>query len=142
MMEDDIILCRDFRKRFSGVLKEHNESVIQFFEKALAKVPPPRGWQNGANFFSCVCYYVPANVIELITDMDARRRFREEVFPKKHEPWGYPIDTYIAYVLKENKLKYWREIPYLVQHQDFKSTIGNRSTKRQSKFFIDDLEDV
>lgn len=142
MMEDDLKLCNGFRERLEKVLSEHKRDIVQFFERALAKKPLKRGWQNGGQFFSCVCYYMPARFTEVFNRERWKKSFKEDYFPKRHEPWGYPIDTYIAYVLGSNKMVYWRELPYLVQHLDFKSTLGGRSTKRQSKYFIDDLEGV
>lgn len=139
MMEDDLKLCENFREKFDDVLSKHPNDIVQFFERALAKRPLSRGWQSGGNFCSTVCYYVPAVFTPVFFSAKNRREFREDYFPRRHEPWGYPIDIYIAFVLGKNKMIYWREIPYLVQHLDFKSALGNRSTKRQSKYFIDDL---
>ena len=139
MMEDDIILCRNFRERLESVISKHEHDVVQFFERALAKNPLKCGWQPGGNFFSCVCYYMPAEFTDVFNIEQNKKDFCEW-FAKRDEPWGYPIDMYIAYVLGRGKMYYWREFPFLVQHSAFKSTLGNRSTKRQSKYFVDDLE--
>lgn len=138
MMEDDIILCKDFMNRLMDVLNRHKGDVVQFFERALCK-NLTNGWFNGRQFFSCCCYYMPAKHTSLFASKENKYKFTYEVFPKRNEPWGYPIDLYIAYVLGENKIKYWRELPYLVQHRNLKSTFKGRSTKRQSIYFIDDI---
>lgn len=139
MMEDDVILCENFRERLAKVVAKHQNDVIQFFERALSKTPLTKGYQPGSNFFSCVCYYMPAPLTQLFSDEGMKSDFKKW-FAKRDEPWSYPIDRYIAYVLGAKKLSYWRESPYLVQHSAMKSTLGNRSTKRQSRYFVDDLE--
>lgn len=139
MLEDDVILSKDFRSHLNRVLSTHSGDVVQFFERALAQKPLTGGWKNGAEFFSCVCYYMPARFTKVFSNHRNREEFRE-YFAKKHEPWGYPIDCYIAHVLGRNKMVYWREMPYIVQHSALQSTFKGRSTKRQSKYFIDDLK--
>lgn len=140
MMEDDLKLCKNFREKFDAVMTEHSGDVVQFFERALAKKPLSGGWQPGSQFFSCVCYYMPAEFTRVLGMPSYIYDFKYDYFPRRNEPWGYPIDTYIAYVLGRNKMIYWRQMPYLVQHLDFPSMFKGRSTKRQSKYFIDDLE--
>lgn len=138
MMEDDIKLSEDFERHFDRVMKEHSGDIVQFFEYALAKKPPQRGWQAGGNFYSCVCYYMPSAFSRVLAD-DRNVSDFKAWYAKRGEKWTYPIDTYIQYVLRKSGMIYWREIPYIVQHLDFKSMMGPRSSKRQSKFFIDDI---
>lgn len=139
MMEDDIILSKDFPKLFSDVMAKHDKDIVQFFEKALAKNPLPRGYRNGSEFFSCVCYYMPSEFTNVICNEGWIQKFKD-YYPSLKQPWNYPIDTYIQYVLKNTKMIYWREFPYIVQHGALKSNFKGRPLYRQSKFFIDDME--
>ena len=139
MMEDDAILCENFRKRFDNVIKDHGSDMIQFFEKPMAKTMPKRGFAKGSEFFSAVCYYMPSEFTDVFCSDYWVKRFKE-YYPTLKQPWNYPIDTYIQYVLKNNKMIYWREVPFLVQHSLLKSNFKGRAINRQTKFFIDDLE--
>lgn len=139
MMEDDIILSRTFEQRFAQVMSEHQSDIVQFFERALAKKPLKRGYANGGEFYSCVCYYMPAEFTQVICSQKWVDSFRAW-FPKLGEPWNYPIDTYIQYVLRNTRMIYWREFPFIVQHGALKSNFKGRPIYRQSRFFVDDLE--
>lgn len=139
MLEDDVKLCKDFMSRIMSVIESKKSDVIQFFTRALSK-NLSRGYKNGGDFSSTVCNYYPASFCKLLRDEGFIQYFKNVYYPKKHEPWTYPIDTYIAFVLGYNHIRHWLELPFFVQHLSFKSTLGNRSTKRQSIYFIDDLE--
>lgn len=138
MLEDDIKLCQDFMPKILGAIEAHKTDVIQFFTRALSK-NLSRGYKSGGDFSSTVCNYYPASFCKLLQDEGYIQYFKDVYYPKKHEPWTYPIDTYIAFVLGYNRMKHWLELPFFVQHLDFKSTLGGRSTKRQSIYFIDDM---
>lgn len=139
MIEDDIKLCDGFMDRITEAIQAHKTDVIQFFTRALSK-NLSRGYKNGGDFSSTVCNYYPASFCKLLQDAGYIQYFKEVYYPTKHEPWTYPIDTYIAFVLGYNKMRHWLELPFFVQHLSLKSTLGNRSTKRQSIYFIDDME--
>lgn len=139
MIEDDIKLCDGFMDRITEAIRAHKTDVIQFFTRALSK-NLSRGYKNGGDFSSTVCNYYPASFCKLLQDTGYIQYFKEVYYPTKHEPWTYPIDTYIAFVLGYNKMRHWLELPFFVQHLSLKSTLGNRSTKRQSIYFIDDME--
>ena len=139
MIEDDIKLCRDFMPRILAAIEAHKSDVIQFFTRALSK-RLSRGYKNGGDFSSTVCNYYPASFCRLLQNEGYIQYFKDVYYPTKHEPWTYPIDTYIAFVLGYNKMRHWLELPFFVQHLALKSTLGNRSTKRQSIYFIDDME--
>lgn len=139
MIEDDIKLCDGFIDKITEAIQAHKTDVIQFFTRALSK-NLSRGYKNGGDFSSTVCNYYPASFCKLLQDTGYIQYFKEVYYPTKHEPWTYPIDTYIAFVLGYNKMRHWLELPFFVQHLSLKSTLGNRSTKRQSIYFIDDME--
>jgi len=139
MIEDDIKLCDGFMEKIMKVLEQHKGEVVQFFTRALSK-NLSCGYKQGGTFSSTVCNYYPASFCKMLQDEEYIRYFKEVYYPTKHEPWTYPIDTYIAFVLGYNRMRHWLELPFLVQHLALKSTLGGRSTKRQSIYFIDDME--
>lgn len=141
MIEDDVLLCKGFMERITNAIEAHKADVIQFFTRALSK-NLSGGYKNGGSFSSTVCNYYPASFCKLLQNEEYIQYFKEVYYPTKHEPWTYPIDTYIAFVLGYNKMKHWLELPFFVQHLSLKSTLGNRSTKRQSIYFIDDMENA
>lgn len=139
MMEDDIILSENFSSLFDNAVRLHGDGVIQFFERALRKKPLKRGYAYGAEFYSCVCYYMPSEFTRIFCSDMWVNSFKKW-FSSLNEPWNYPIDTYIQYVLKNNRLVYWREFPWIVQHGKMKSNFKGRPLNRQSIFFVDDIE--
>lgn len=138
MIEDDVKLCNGFMDKITRVIEQHKGDVVQFFTRALSK-NLTGGWKQGGTFSSTVCNYYPASFCRVLQDAENIKYFKEVYYPTKHEPWTYPIDTYIAFVLGYNRMKHWLELPFLVQHLALKSTLGGRSTKRQSIYFIDDM---
>lgn len=139
MLEDDIQLCNNFVQRCEDVIAQHPDNVISMFESACAKGELHSEYRAGSRFAWNQCNYYPKKVGRILADPKWMVPF-VEWFYKRNEPWGYPIDTYIAYVLGKSKIKYWMEVPFLVQHLDMKSNFAGRSSGRQSKYFIDDVE--
>lgn len=139
LMEDDILLCRDFSARVDAQIQAHRDLTISFFERALSRKPICTGIYPGSKFNWCQCNFFPKRVCRELSD---RKNISDFIayWPTRNELWNYPSDTYIAWVLKRMREKYYMEIPFLVQHQKFKSTLGGRSTKRVSRYFADDME--
>lgn len=134
ILEDDVQLCRNFKGRIEAVIEEKGvDKVINFFERP--KVDLETAYIRGSNFFWMQCLYLPPQLPLKIVGYYEEFRLKQ---PKKWE--GMATDCLVAYTLVKEKMKYWRIRPCLVQHLDFKSVIGPRSTKRQTFYFIDDLE--
>lgn len=141
MLEDDVQLCRNFVQRCEAVIEQRPNEVISMFESACSKGELHSEYRNGNRFNWCQCNYYPKEIGKILSDPKWMVPF-VEWFDKRNEPWGYPIDTYIAYVLGKNKIKYWMQVPFLVQHLDMKSNFAGRSSGRQSRYFIDDVEEI
>lgn len=139
LMEDDIRLCRDFPRRVDAQIQAHGENVISFFERPMSRKPLQTGFYPGGQFNWCQCNFFPAHVCGELCNPKNVMDFID-YWPTRNEPWTYPSDTYIAWVLKRMRERYYMEIPFLVQHCDFKSALGGRSAKRVSKYFADDME--
>lgn len=137
LLEDDIILCKDFYNKIIAEIKDKPNDVISFFEKPLTKKELKSGYMAPSNFLYNQCNYYPAEVCKLIPDDVMIERFKKW-YSKK---WQYPSDEYINYVLVNHKIRYFMKVPFLVQHQPWKSTWGPRGKVRQTKFFIDDIKE-
>lgn len=135
IIEDDVVLCRNFMERVEGVIAEKGpENLISFFEKP--KVNLVTRFCPGAEFLWSQCVYYPPKFNELFhKHWETFQRDEPRLARDMH------YDCYIRYVLKKEGMRYWRIRPTYVQHLDFKSAISPRSTKRQTSYFIDDVED-
>lgn len=134
ILEDDAILCSNFKDRIESIIHEKGvHHVFNFFEKP--KTWFPTGFVGGSNFASTVCTYLPPGFPHKLKDYYEQFRIKE---PNKHT--GMATDCLINFVLRMEKLKYWRIRPCLVQHHLFKSSINSRPLDRQTLFFVDDLD--
>ena len=139
LLEDDILLCKDFKNKVEALIAQRPNEVISMFESACSRGELHSEYRNGREFMWNQCNYYPREIGRIISDPKWMIPFIEW-FDKKGEVWGYPSDTYIGYVLGKNKIKYWMEVPFLVQHLDMKSNFKGRPSNRQSRYFIDDIE--
>lgn len=137
ILEDDVKLCKKFKDRLQKILTGHENEVVSMFESACSRKPLKSEYRAGSRFAWNQCNYYPKNVANLLYDSENVKEFKKWY---EDQPWNYPIDTYIAYVFKKYKIKYWMSVPFLVQHLDFKSNFPGRPSNRQSKYFIDDVE--
>ncbi len=132
LLEDDVLLCETFCDRLESIVSEKgHDKVFNFFEKP--KVWLPTQYVGGSNFLWMQCIYLPPG-------LPSRMRGHFETF-KREKPErfrGVSCDAFISYVLVQEKVKYWRVRPCLVQHLNFTSLAGHASG-RQTPFFIDDL---
>ena len=135
LLEDDVQLCNNFYNHINSVISKFNVYVISFFEKPNSKKTLKTSFQKGRDFLFNQCNYYPKYVCDLIINPDNINAFKEQYKQK----WVCPSDSYVAFCLDKYNIDYLMYLPFLVQHLPFKSTLGNRSTKRQTKFFIDDL---
>lgn len=140
IFEDDVQLCKHFKERLINVLSGHEHEVVSMFESACSKKPLKSEYRNGRMFAWNQCNYYPKEIARKLADPDNLEGFVKYFYEKRNEPWNYPIDIYIAWVLGGLNIHYWMSVPFLVQHLDMQSNFPGRPTNRQSKYFIDDLE--
>lgn len=138
-LEDDVQLCKNFQKRCEDLIATRPNEVISMFESACSKKPLHSEYRNGRVFAWNQCNYYPKFVCDVLKQEENVKEFKEWYW-KHYTTWTFPEDTYIAFTLNKMKLKYWMEVPFLVQHQAFPSALGPRPCNRQSKYFIDDVE--
>lgn len=139
-LEDDVQLCKNFQNRCESLISRRSHEVISMFESACQKKGELHSeYRPGRVFAWNQCNYYPKEVCVELAKQENVEEFKEWYW-KHYSTWTFPEDTYIAFVLRKLNLKYWMQVPFLVQHLDFKSALGPRPTNRQTKYFIDDLE--
>lgn len=132
LMEDDIILGANFKVELGKALLEYPNEVVNFF---TLKTVNGTERLKGRTFLSTLCYYLPAFTANHIYWYSIE--WLKSPRGIEH-PNGY--DLCIADYLKDVKQDYILYVPNLVQHKEQPSRLGPRSSKRQTKYFIDDME--
>lgn len=133
LLEDDLILCKDFQTKIEDVIKQYPNKVINFFESPQSFFFTEE--REGKLFAYNQCTYYPKGKAKLIAetmeqvcklrpDLDQYDLIEREALHRLNE-------TYIAFR------------PCLVQHLDKDSLIGNLACGyRKSFYFIDYLNEL
>lgn len=133
-MEDDIILCDDFIEDIENAISENPYDIITFF--TLKNVTETQ-YLKGRTFVMNQCYYIPQGMIYELHEFSKEWLKTERGLA---HPTGY--DYCMADYMNYQKLDYLVWVPNLVQHKAEKSRLGNRSSKRQTKLFKNDMKKV
>lgn len=129
-MEDDIILCDNFKSKCLKAISERPNDVIQFFSRRKADLEIGSRYESGGSFLMHQCYYLPRGM--------ARHVHEYSIWYENNceEGMTSPNDWVTRDFFKLNKIKYWVHIPNLVDHRVSVSLIDSRrSSKRQSYTF-------
>ncbi len=130
-LEDDVILCRNFKKRIFDVILHNQNSLINFFTFPTLykfKILTP------SQFCYNQCTYYPKDIIDLMLDyIDKHIDIYEETSPEK-------VCKRIFTELNILSITYR---PCLVQHIDKGSLMNhNRPSSRRTPYFIDYLDEL
>lgn len=130
LLEDDLVLCKDFKNKIEEVIKQYPDKIINFFTR-------PNDWfttHESSIFAYNQCTYYPKGVaMTLANKMD-------ELY-KKYPRSQYDIIENLA--LKELGIAHIQHRPCLVQHMDNNSLVGNHADGyRRCPYFIDYLEEL
>lgn len=130
VLEDDIILTKDFLQKAQAVIRLKRFDVIQFFSRSAKDLTVGARWRPGSSFSMNQCTYYPADLCNGLKSFHGRwKRLAEH-------PTGY--DLMVADYLAELRQRYWQHVPSLVEHRVGPSAIDRRrSSKRQSMTFTD-----
>ena len=133
LLEDDVVLTRQFCKKAEIAIEERPEAVIQFFSRRADDIRVGSRWQSGSAYLMNQCTYWPAglaaNVKEWMPSWYARQTALGNV------TFG-AADLMMAGYFAEHKIRHWVSIPSLVEHSIGVSAINpSRAKKRQSKTF-------
>ena len=127
LLEDDVVLCRDFKKHIEEVIASYPDKIINFFSA------PTEYLKSGivnSNFSFQQCRYFPKGSSAI---------FIEELPKFTHNKKVCPCLNVIA-VKHSIKIMHYR--PCLVQHLDFDSLVGNATGWRITPYFKDYLDEL
>jgi hypothetical protein len=127
ILEDDVILSSRWQEAVEAEIDDHPTSVIQFFSRGKDDLIHGSRWRPGSSFSMNQCYYLPAGAAWSL-------RLFADTWMQEH-PGDNGYDLLMAAWLKSTGQRYWLRVPSLVQHEEWKSQLGSRSSKRQSTTF-------
>lgn len=126
-LEDDVLLCRDFKRKALHEIQQRPDSLIQFFSMRRADLIKGSRWDN--NFIMAQCFYLPAGWAPELHEFGVYWEGRNEA------PGG--LDLMVNDFLKYKKRKYWIVVPNLADHRRSVSAIEPRRPRnRVSKTFV------
>ena len=129
ILEDDLILCKDFKKRIEAEIKAHKTEVINFFYDPRRYFKP-----HYTLFFTWnQCVYYPKAVLKKLS---VKMRELYEAHP------DVPHDDLEGNALAILGIKTWLPRPCLVQHLDTDTLIHSRTDNRRTPYFIDYLDEL
>jgi len=133
IMEDDIILTKDFQKKLELEISKRPWEVINFFSQRPTDLI--KGSRHDSRFSFNQCFYLPKGMAKGMLEFSSNWWG----YTTGEHPTGY--DMMMDDYLRENKKQHWIVVPSLVNHRSAKSMIDpRRSTKRQSKTFNEEWE--
>lgn len=130
LLEDDLILCKDFKNRIEEVIKQYPNKIINFFTR-----PNDYFTTHESSIFAYnQCTYYPQGVaLQIAIEM-------EKWFIKNPRS---QYDILENNALRELGLTHMQYRPCLVQHLDNDSLIGNVAKGyRRTPYFIDYLTEL
>lgn len=130
LLEDDLILCKDFKKRIEEVIDRYPKYIINFFQ-----LPSRYITTNISNsmFRYNQCTYYPKGIGKFIAEEMEKLKVDRSL--------GYDVIEDLA--LQKLGLVYVLYRPCLVQHKDIQSIINkNFKVKRRTLYFIDYLDEL
>lgn len=131
LLEDDLILCKDFKNRIEEVINEYPNMIINFFQLPSLYITT---CVSNLTFRFNQCTYYPKGVSKKIAE-------NMLTYDKSNYKYGY--DVIEDWAFKKLEIIYLIHRPCLVQHNDFKSIIQNgKYLKRTTPYFIDYLEEL
>jgi hypothetical protein len=135
ILEDDIILCTNWRERVEAVIAEHPNQICQFFSMESEESARWLGSREcrGSGFIANLCVYLPAGYASQLLA-------HSYTYVEEHPEHPTANDFVIRDWLQRRKEKYWLEVPNLVQHEsDWVSSVNVRRPRgRKSNFWVED----
>lgn len=130
LLEDDVILCKDFKTKIENVINRYKDDIINFFTFPMDYFTT----QYSFNFCYNQCTYYPKGLSEILAN--------EMITCFKLYPDIRGYDCLESKVLNKLKLPHLQYRPCLVQHNDKKSLISFSSEGRTTPYFLDYLNEL
>ncbi len=129
LLEDDLILCRGFKKEIEKVIKEYPNYIINFFTR-----PTIYFTTNTNNQFGCnQCTYYPKGIARVVAEEMERVRI---TFPTMKQ-----YDTIEDIALKRLGIVHVDYRPCLVQHINKNSLIQLKALNNMRTYYFKDYLD-
>lgn len=133
LLEDDIILCNNFKEKIEDTIKTIPDEIINFF--SISYYNKHLVYLNYGMFCYNQCTYLPSCKIKQIIKLIDNDK---ECVNSCKTP-----EKLCKYVFQKLNMKHYLYQPCLVQHLDNGSLLGhNRDFSRRSPYFIDYLEEL
>lgn len=130
LLQDDVLLTSDFRRKAEAVIDQHVTTLVQFFSMRQSDLKLGSRRQPGRRFLALLCVYLPPAYADAIASYYPR-------WPKRGGNFRGWVDVMVRDWLVEHRLSYWLHSPSLVQHRQVRSVIDpRRSSRRQSPSFV------
>lgn len=133
LLEDDLILCKNFKERIESVIEQFSDKIINFFTF-------PRAYFQTREFKKFLwnqCTYYPKNISKQIAlVMKKIKKQKDEI----GESLQYDALENLA--LEELGMTHIQYRPCIIQHLDGKSLIGNNDSGRMTIYFVDYLNEL
>lgn len=128
IIEDDCVLCKDFKRRIEEVISQYPNKIINFFQL------PSNKWfmtYESDSFLMNQCTYYPKDLsVKLAKTM--REVYKDNL--------GLSTDQVENLALKEMNETHIKYRPCLVQHLNFHSLLNHAIECRRTPFFVDYLD--
>lgn len=133
LMEDDIILCKNFKEEIEKVINQYPNNIINFFSS------PSKYYTTHFTdvFVYNQCTYFPKGITKFLADKMMEMYVDEVKYPKQQR-----YGSLLNIVLYENHIPHIVYRPTLVQHIDALSTRDAQNLGRNTPYFKDYLDEV
>lgn len=129
LLEDDLLLCNDFKNKIEEVIEKYPNDIINFFTKPHAFFT--------TNYSQCFsynqCTYYPKGIGKVLAN-EIRNQLK--LNPK------FQYDQLENMAMQKLKILNVCYRPCLVQHLDYSSLIQQRGLSRWTPYFIDYLKEL
>jgi len=128
IIEDDCVLCENFKSRIEDVIKQYPNKIINFFQLPSTK------WfktYESDSFLMNQCTYYPRGLTVKLA------RTMREVYKDHKDLSTDQVENLALKQMGETHIKYR---PCLVQHLNFHSLLNHVIECRRTPFFVDYLD--
>lgn len=133
LLEDDLILCKNFKQKIEEVINQFPNKIINFFTFPGEFFKT----REAQKFFWNQCTYYPKGVAKQLAEK--MEEIKDQV-SQKYDRLQY--DVLESEALKILGITHIQYRPCLVQHLDGRSLIGNGESGRMTIYFVDYLNEL
>ena len=133
MLEDDVVLARQFCAKAVTAIRQKPKAVIQFFSRRADDIRVGSRFQAGSAYLMNQCFYLPPKMAAAVATYCPQWYERQDLLEADHRG---AADAMLRDFFTDYGIKHWVSIPSLVEHAVGVSAIlPSRAKKRQSKTF-------